>query len=247
MDYTSTCEFHTIPLITNNFNSMKKLQILIAIFLVVLTSCGPSTKLVSSWSDKENTPKHYDKIGVAVLFHDNANRYITERAIVDNLKARGINAVATYDIFPFAGKMGEIMEAQGDNSPEAIRKVIVEKVTENNFDGFMIVTLADKRREERWVNDRSLYPGGMGYYGTPYAVPGTYYGYYYYSMAGIYNDGHYVDQITYFLECSLFDVASEKMLWRAHTKSVDVESMEKETERLADIVGYQLKNKKILE
>jgi len=226
---------------------MKKLQNLIAIMLVVLTSCGPSTKLVSSWSDKESTPKHYEKIGVAVLFHDNANRYITERAIVDNLKKRGINAYPTYDIFPFAGRMSEVMEAKGENDPEAIRKLIVQKVTENNFDGFMIVTLADKRREERWVNDRVTGWGGMGYYGTPYAVPGTYYDYYYYSMAGIYNDGHYVDQITYFLECSLFDVTSEKMLWRAHTKSVDVESMDKETERLADIVGYQLKTKKILE
>ena len=226
---------------------MKKWQVLVALFALILTSCGPSTKLINSWSDKENTPKKFEKIGVAVLFPDNSNRYITERAIVDNLKSRGINAVATYDIFPFAGRMGEIMEAKGENNPEAIRKIIVQKVTENNFDGFMIVTLFDKRREERWVNDRSLYPGGMGYYGTPYAIPGTYYDYYYYSMAGIYNDGHYVDQITYFLECSLYDVASEKLIWRAQTKSVDVKSMDEETKRLGDIVGYQLKNKGILE
>jgi len=226
---------------------MKKWQVIIALFALILISCGPSTKLIHSWSDKEHTPKKYEKIGVAVLFPDNSNRYITERAIVDNLKARGLNAVATYDIFPFAGRMGEIMEGKGENNPEAIRKIIVQKVTENHFDGFMIVTLFDKKREERWVNDRSFTMGGMGYYGTPYAVPGTYYDYYYYSMAGVYNDGHYVDQITYFLETSLYDVASEKLIWRAQTKSVDVKSMDEETKRLGDIVGYQLKNKGILE
>lgn len=220
-----------------------------AVFLLVIifvTGCGPSTKLINSWSDKENTPKKFDKIGVAVLFPDNSNRYITERAIVDKLKERGINAVPTYDIFPFAGRMGELMKNDGKSNPEAIKKIVVEKVTENKFDGFMIVTVFDKKREERWVNDPGI-RGGMGYYGTPYAVPGTYYDFYYYTMDGIYNDGHYVDQVTYFLECNLYDVKSEKLIWRAQTKSVDVASMDDETQRLGEIVAYQLKTKKIVE
>jgi len=222
---------------------MKSLKLAPLFAFLILLSCGSSTKLIKSWSDKENTPKSFDKLGVAVLFPDQSNRYVTERAVAEKLQARDIKAEPTYDIFPFAGRFGEFTK---DKSPEAVRKIIVDKITENNFDGFMIITLFDKQQEERWVSDRNFRMGGTGYYGTPYGMAGTYYDYYYYSMGTFYDDGHYVDHVTYFLECNLYDVQSQKLIWRAQTKSVNIKSVEEEAQKLAELVGHELIFKKVI-
>lgn len=211
--------------------------------IIVATGCS-STKLTKTWSDKEMTPQKFDRLGVAVLFKDQSNRYITERAVTDQLKKRDINALPTYDVFPFAGRFKEFAK---DKTPEAVRKIIVDKVNEQNFDGFMIITMFDKTEQERWVSDRSFMMGGPAYYGTPYSMAGTYYDYYYYSMGTIYNDGHYVDEVTYYLECNLYDAKSEKLIWHAQSKSVNIKSIDEEAKKLADLIARQLITKKIIE
>jgi len=223
---------------------MKIVKLTALIAIVILTSCGSSTKLINSWSDKENTPQTFDKLGVAVLFPDQSNRYVTERAVAKKLQERKINAEPTYDLFPFAGRFGEFTK---DKSPESVRKIIVDKITENNFDGFMIITLFDQQREERWVSDRNFRMGGTGYYGSPWGMAGTYSDYYYYSMGTFYDDGHYVDHVTYFLECNLYDVKSQKLIWRGQTKSVNIKSVEEEAQKLAELVGHELIFKKVIE
>ncbi len=228
----------------SQFVKMKFLRNLVLLLAIISTAGCSSTKLTKTWSDKEMTPQQFEKLGVAVLFKDRSNRYITERAVTDQLKKRDINAMPTYDVFPFAGQFKEFTK---DKTPEAIQKIIVDKIKENNFDGFMIITMFDKTQQERWVSDRSFMMGGPGYYGTPYAMAGTYYDYYYYSMGTIYDDGHYVDDVTYYLECNLYDVKTEKLIWRAQSKSSNPESIDKESQKLADLIGRQLITKKIIE
>ena len=224
---------------------MKHATFLLLFVCFLISSCGTSTKLINSWSDKENTPKKYENIGVAVLFPNASSRYITEHNMVDYLNQKGIPSMPTTDVFPMAGRLSELTEVM-DNS-DAIKKRVIEKVAENNIDALMIITLFDKTKEERWVNDRSYMMGGTGYYGTPYGVRGAYYDYYYYSMGTIYNDGYYVDDITYFIECNLYDAETEKLIWRAQTKSNNPKSVEEESKALAYIVAKQLINKKVVE
>ncbi|MEN8117732.1 MAG: hypothetical protein ABFS16_12175 [Bacteroidota bacterium] len=219
--------------------------ILVLIAAILFAGCGSSTKLINSWSDKESTPKQYEKMAVAVLFPNSSNRYVTEQAVVEQLKEKGIVAMPTYDLFPLAGRAGEIVKLMEDS--EAIKTKVKTKVKENNIDALMIITVFNKTTEERWVNDRGPGIGGTGYYGTPYAVPGAYYDYYAYSFGTIYDRGYFVDDVTYFVECNLYDVASEKLLWRAQTKSTNIESVEEEAKVLAYIVAKQLINKKVVE
>jgi len=129
---------------------------------------------------------------------------------------------------------------------DVIKKKVIEKVAENNIDALMIITMFDKTKEERWVNDHNYAMGGTGYYGTPYGMRGGYYDYYYYSMGTIYNTGYYVDDVTYFIECNLYDAKSEKLIWRAQTKSNNPKSVEEESKVLAYIVAKQLLNKKVI-
>lgn len=223
---------------------MRQLTIVFLLASILFTGCGPSTKLINSWSDEDNTPKSYDNIGVTVLFPDASSRYITEHNMADYLKEKGINAMATTDVFPMAGRLNEITKVMDDS--DVIRKKVIDKVTENNIDALMIITLFDKTKEERWVSDRNLAMGGTGYYGTPYGMRGGYYDYYYYSMGTIYDQGYYVDDVTYFVECNLYDAKTEKLIWRAQTKSTNITSIEEESKVLAYIVAKQLVTKKVI-
>lgn len=223
---------------------MKQILGLLLLASVVFTGCSPSTKLINSWTDKENTPQDYKNIGVVVFFPQSSSRYITEHNIVDELKSKGINAMPTTDVFPMAGRLNELTKVMDDS--EVIRQRVIEKVKENNIDGLMIISLFDKTKEERWVNDRSYMMGGTGYYGTPYGMRGAYYDYYYYSMGTVYNDGYYVDDITYFIECNLYDTESEQLLWRAQTKSVNPTDIEEASKQLAYIISKQLLTKKVV-
>ena len=130
---------------------MKKLVnvSIILVSTILLVACGTSTKLISSWQNKELTNNQFEKIGVAALTPNNSSRYLIERALVKNLKAENLKAIETYEIFPFAGKMGELMSKS--ENPEALKERIKTSVEKNNFDALMIISLLDKQKEQRYV------------------------------------------------------------------------------------------------
>jgi hypothetical protein len=229
---------------------------IVLVSIILLVACGPSTKLTSSWKNKEIGPGHYEKIAVVAITSNNSGRYLIERALVKDLKEQNLKAIPTYEIFPFAGKAGEIMSKS--ENPEALKERIKNKVKEHKIDALMIIALLDMEKEQRYVNDNNFYMGGTGYYGTPYmgtasvgiGVPyayGAYYNYYAYSVGTVYDSGYYVEDVTYFLECNLYDVSKEELLWSARTKSVNIGSVEEEAVKFADIIVKDLVAKKVVE
>ena len=234
-------------------NSIK--GIIILGYVLVMVACGSSTQLTSSWKNKELESKHYEKLGVVAIFPNESSRYLTERAMVADLKAQNIKAVTTYEIFPFAGKIGELMSKS--ENPEALKERIKKKVEDNNFDAIMIITVLDAQKEKRFVHDSNSYDylGGTGYNGTPRVVPGAammpftygaYYNYYSYNMANAYTSGYYTEDITYFIECNLYDVANTEILWSGRTKSMNIKSVEDEAPKFAAMVVKDIMAKKVL-
>lgn len=221
-------------------------RITLALFIVgfLLSSCGSSTKLVNSWSNKEEIPKKFEKLAIAALTPSNSNRYIIERAIVDKLKEQGIQTIPTYEVLPMAGRIGEFREELEDS--EAIKKMVRQKINENEIDALLVMALLNKQSEKRWVNDRNIGYGGTGYYGSPYAVHGAYYNYYAYTFGSVYNEGYYVDDVTYFVECNLYQVDGEVVLWSGQIKIKNYKSVEEEADVLAYIISKQLVNKKVI-
>ncbi|GAB1451497.1 hypothetical protein MASR2M47_15530 [Draconibacterium sp.] len=228
---------------------------IILISAIVMVACSTSTKLTSSWKNKDEGTKQFEKIAVVAISPDQSNRYLIERALVKDLTAQNLKAVPTYEIFPFAGKMGEIISKS--ENPEALKERIKNKVTEQKIDALMIVALLDKEKEQRYVNNNNFYMGGTGYYGTPYmgtaavgiGVPyayGAYYNYYAYSVGTVYDAGYYVEDVTYFLECNLYDVAKEELLWSGRTKSVNIGSVEEEAVKFSDLIVKDLLAKKVI-
>jgi len=215
--------------------------------------CGSSTKIVGSWSDKEHKSIHLEKIGIAALTPNTSGRYLIERALVSDFKAKSINAVATYDTWPLAGRIGEHPEIFKDS--EGLKNLIKAKVAEQDMDGLMIITLIDKQTAERYVNNSNFY-GGPGYFGGVYGPPGSigyygraygaYYNYFAYSAGTIYDTGYYVQDVTYFLEAKLFDAKNEILLWTARTKTTNLSSVENEAIKFSELIVKDILAKKVI-
>ena len=228
---------------------------LVVLFSIFLVSCSTSTKLVGTWANEEYTNSQFKKIGVIAMLPNNSSRYLVERALVSKLSNNRISSMPTYEIFPFAGKMGEML-TKSDN-PEALRERIKKNVEKSGFDALIIVSLLDTQKEQRYVQSHNSYDyyGGTGYYGTPRVVPGAaampfaygaYYNYYAYNFGNTYQSGYYVDDVSYFIECNLFDVENEELLWTGRTKSTNIKSVEEEADKLADMVVKDIVSRKVV-
>src|SRR5210317_1984772 len=91
----------------NKKRKMRQTGILLILISFLFVGCGPSTKLVRSWVNEEDTPKSYEKLAVVAITPNASNRYLIERAVVKDLLDDGIKATPTYEIFPLAGRLGD--------------------------------------------------------------------------------------------------------------------------------------------
>ncbi|HSM47977.1 MAG TPA: hypothetical protein VK872_09210 [Draconibacterium sp.] len=233
---------------------MKKItKILVLASIIITSACGTSTKIVGSWTNKEQKITQFEKVGIAALYPNESSRYLIERAVEKEFKEKNIKAMATYEVWPMAGRIGENPDLfkNSEKMHEALRVKVREKIKEQNMDAVMFITLLDTKKEERYVNNNNYY-GGTGYYGGPlgvgyYGSPhGAYYNYYAYSVGTIYDTGYYVEDVTYFLEAQLFDVKNGMLIWTGRTKTVKLESVEQEAVNFAKLIVNDIVAKKVI-
>lgn len=224
--------------------------------VVLLTSCSPSSKLTSSWTPEKAAGKSYSKIGIMVLSPKTTNRLASEDVIVNHFKEKNVTAAPTYDVFPLAGKME--MPVDTSAASKELMNEFKQNVRKHKFDALMMVTLIDKKKEQRYVQGMSVgvgvggYYGGGSYYGNnyygnniPYAGSGYagqsgYASYYSYNMGHMYEPGYYVEDVTYYIEFTLYDVATEKLLWAGQTKTENYSSINRERDLLAGIAVNEI-------
>lgn len=242
---------------------MKKVQYYLILGIAsVLFSCSPRSSLVSSWSSSKALQAKYNKVGVMVLTPNNLYRLEGEEDLVNNFKLHHISAHATLDLFP----LEKALEIDRSDTAYAakIQKEMKQTITTNGFDALMIVSVFDKEKEilynqgyvsgeyydYGYYNYGSYY--GNNYYGNtvPYAGHGYagmgYSGYYTYSTGAYYEPGYYTEDVIYYVEFTLYDVVTGKILWVGQTKTIDLDRHEEEIERLAKIVVDEIVKKGVL-
>jgi len=191
---------------------VKTLYIACAVCVLIL-GCT-STKLTYVYKTGEYNPASYKKMAVIAIAPKTHGRVEVEKAVVAELKSRGINAIETWSIFVFANDP-ELLKQAGFTG-ERRKEIIRQKVTENHIDALLTITLFDSRKEQRYVPGSSTTVGigvGAPVYGYPYAA------YFGYAWEVTSEPGYYEDASTYFIESNLYDVASEKLLWTGQTKT----------------------------
>ena len=190
--------------------------ILLLILASYFTSCGPSTKIEKAWmepgSSVSNSPG--TKALVIALVKDETSRRVIEDALVSRIKAQ---AVASY-----TSLTDDMLKAA---SEESLNKLL----TQGQYTHILIMRLADVEKETSYV------PGTTtGYYGGY----GRYYGY----GASMYSSpGYYQTDKNYFVETTIYDVASNKLLWTGTTKTVNPSKLDKTVQDIADVVTAKMK------
>lgn len=220
-----------------------RIAITLFFFTCILFACGTATKLNTSIKAPEVQAKNFKKLAVLAFLPARTNRAIVEEAVEKALLDQGIKGRVTYDMFPLAGDKELIQKMNLD--PEGLKAVVREKVTENNIDGLMTISLLDAKSEDRYV-EGSSFSVGVPLYSIDPIYGYTYSDYYNYAYATVSKPGYYVRSTTYFIECNLFDIATEKMIWTGQTTTKDPASIEKEATIFSKIIVDDLLQKKVV-
>jgi hypothetical protein len=164
---------------------------------LLLSSAGcAGTKVSRVWSDPELKKDRYERVMVLVVAASHARRETAEDRIFERLTRDGVAAVRAYDSIPDA------LFDQRERLRESVRK--------SGVDALLAVVVTGINREtevkegaERWV------PSGTGI---------DYYGYVSTSY-GLYRSPELYHELKVSIETTLWDVASQRMVWACQSDS----------------------------
>jgi len=179
---------------------------------LLITACA-TTKFTSVWKDPSyrGQPRKIMVIGVAKKA---INKRIFEDEFVQQLKARGTDAVASYTVMPD--------EKQADNT------AIAATMKEQGADVVLISRLASKKTVHTYV------PGTVTY---PPAYYGTWRDYYGYGYQAVYTPGYVAEDEYALMETNLYDADSGKLIWSA---SSETEIRGSDQNRIKSYVGVMV-------
>jgi len=205
---------------------MKIKVILSALLVGLLSSCAPSTQLVKTWSDPSLNAdtKPFNKVLVIAQLKDDSSRRIAEDKIVA-ASSRG-NFVASYNY---------LKPSQNDQN------LVVADLLRDGIDGIILMRLTDIEKSTDYVQGSTYYGGwgyGHGYYG---GYGGWGYGGGYYSTPGYYEENK-----TYYVETSLFDVKSNKLLWSGTTSTLNPSRANEVLDDIIYAIKTELNNKGLI-
>ena len=196
---------------------------------ILLVSCA-NTKISQSWVEPDNK-KTYSDLLVIGIAESEQNRRAYESHFVDDLRAIGVEAEASYKLIK--------------SDEEINRDTVAKAIKGMDIDGVIVTHLVA-------VDEETIYRPSTGYmyggYGVGYG--GAYYGglYSYYPHVNSYvnNPGYYTTHETYTLETNLYDVESEELVWSARSRSFAPESVQEVIVDLTSLLIKDLQKKNLI-
>jgi hypothetical protein len=198
---------------------MKK-NLVIAILIASIVSCGPSTKIVNSWRDPNtvvNTSELH-KFVVAALLKNEATR----REVEDKMAALNPGkAVPSYQVF------GTTPLTQTDD-------VYMKKLKDDGYDGIVIMRLAKVDKDQRYVpgNSPTYYGSWRGYYGN--------------AWGGYYDPGYYTTDKTFYVEVNVYSLPKDKLVWSGVTSTINPSSGQSLFDGVISAVEQKMKDEGFL-
>src|SRR5436190_898055 len=197
---------------------MKKIFLILCSALLFSCQTG---KITATWTDKNVSPKKYNKILVLGVLKDNDLELQSkmEKHLAGDLNDLGYSAFAASDIFP----VGTFVK--GDTTKA------IEALNSKGFDAVLTIVLLNKEKEKQYIPGRTIY--------SPYALYHDRLDLYYYTMYDrIQTEGYYESGTKIFWESNFYDRNSKKMIYSSQTESFDLGSKE----NLAHYYGSLLAN-----
>lgn len=208
---------------------MKQLLSMAVVFLFLLSGCGPSSHITSSWKAENVQPKKFKKIIVLGLIRekDRNLREKMEQHLVGDLKDLGYEAVCSCD---------EYNPKTFENMTE---EQAISKLRNSGIDAVLTVVLLDKTKERYYVPGRVHYTPYNIYYNRFWGYSRTIYG-------RIYTDGYYTEDTKYFWETNLYDLGSNELVYSAQSESFDPASSETLGHEYGEMIAKDMVKQNVL-
>lgn len=205
---------------------MKK--IFLSFCTVLLFGCQTS-KVIYTWTDKNVTPKKYNKILVLGVLKDNDSELQAkmEQHLAGDLTDLGYSAFAASDVYP----AGTFMK--GDTARA------IEAIDSKAFDAVLTIVLLNTAKEKYYVPGKIIY--------TPYSTYNEQLDRYYLTMYDrIHTEGYYATETKIFWESKFFDRNVKKMIYASQTRSFDEGSKKKLAHHYGLLLANNLVKSKVL-
>ena len=187
---------------------------LTAVMSMFLVACV-GTNLTSAWKDP-SYQRQPGKIFVVGIAKKPVNKRMLEDEFVRQLKARGVNAVASYTVMSDSRK--------NDHS------VVAAKMKEQGADAVLISRLASKKTVQTYV------PGTVYYPPQNYNNWHDYYGY---GSQAVYTPGYVAEDEYALMETNLYSAGNDKLIWSAASET---ELMGSNQAQIKSYIGVMVKS-----
>lgn len=188
--------------------------------LVILSGCA-TTQLTSVWKDPafQSRPNKIVVIGMA---KNPLNRRLFEDEFVQQLKAHGTDAIASYTVVP--------------DKQQEDQELIATKLKELDADSVLITRLISKKTVR-------VFMPGSAYYPPPYY--GTWPDYYGYGYRYLYSPSYIAEDEYAVIETNLYQTGNDKLIWAASSETLMTDTNQKMIRSYIDIMvnsmaGYGL-------
>ena len=207
---------------------MKIASIIAVLFTLGIAACTSSKKIIS-WKKETHAEQHYTKILVLGFMRgaDNDIRENTEGLLSEYLRNAGINAVSSLELY--GTKVFDRMDEDD----------ALYQLNNSCVDAVLSLTLLDKKKEREYM------PGTIHY--TPYS--------YYYDRFWryrntvshrVYEPGYYTATDDVFIECNLYDMKTQQLVYSVQTKSFNVTDYDLMGKIYGPLIVKDLLKKKVL-
>jgi hypothetical protein len=196
-------------------------------FTLLLSECGPTQKITSSWADPDVKSKGpYTKVFIVALSPNSTANYDIEDQMANILISRGFKVVRSTDIFP----------PKFSITKDLTRDQLTESIAKRGCDAILTLALLDSKKVETYHPGTTYAPVNYGYYGS-------YYGYYNYYYPQVYSPGYYSTDKTFYLETNLYDLAADKLLWSVQSEARNPKDLHSWFKAYANMLISHLKSK----
>ena len=225
---------------------MKRTLILLTIATLILSGCGSSVKVTSSWKSQPETVQKFKEKNVLVIARtaDTQARTAFEIEIANALNERGIKSTESYKKVPRLNPQQEVTEERV--------KMVLDMIQSEGFDAIVLTTVKDKQQTVQTSTSGvgvgvgyGAYPGYYGGFGSYYRYPYAY-GPYYSTGAYIPTGSTTTTYTTYVLETvgyNLDEAEEDQLVFVVTSELSDPKNAYKTAEKYVAKVTEALQDK----
>lgn len=203
---------------------------LLTIGLLGAASCGPSTKMLTSWTAPDFQKSTIKKILVLGVAKDLSLRRHYEDSFVQTLQGLKYGAVPSYLWIP-------------DMPKELDKEMLGKKIAEAGVTHVLVTRLVDQKTVQTYTPPSYATVGVSPYYPGWY---GSYYSYWSVGYTTMVSPGYVSENTVFSLETGLYDASDEKLLWTGITETWLADNPTKNIDAVIKKVVYELQAKGVL-